>query len=72
VIARVIEGDVAVVTRHGVPVAAILPARDALRLLPFEYVMIGPLRALSDRFVERERRRASSGTMHGRWYQPER
>ncbi len=66
VIAAVMEGKVAVVTRHGVPVATILPARDAVRLLPMVYVMSGPLRVLSECFVERERRRARSDTMHGR------
>jgi prevent-host-death family protein len=71
VVAAVTEGEVAVITRYGVPVAVILPARDALRLLPIEYVMGGPLRALSVRLVERERRQASSALMHGRWYQPE-
>ncbi len=68
VIAGVVEGEVAVVTRNGVPVAAILPVDDAVRLLPPAYVMGGPLRELSARLEARSRARQESEVMHGRWH----
>jgi prevent-host-death family protein len=68
VIAAVVAGEVAIVTRYGVAVAAILPAADAVRLLPPAYVMGGGLEEISRRLADRERARQRSELMHGRWY----
>lgn len=71
VIAAVIEGEAAAVTRHGRPVALVLPLADAVLLLPPYIVMGGELGGLSRRFVERERHRLYSQLGHGRWYYAE-
>ncbi len=67
VIARVRAGELAVVSRHGSPVAVILPLREAIAWLPPEAVLEGEARTLAQRFARREFRRAIGRLTHGRW-----
>jgi prevent-host-death family protein len=67
VIREVAGGRIAVVTRHGKPVAVMVPLADAETLRPVE-IESEDLTTLRDRFAKRERRRWWSRILHGRWY----
>jgi antitoxin (DNA-binding transcriptional repressor) of toxin-antitoxin stability system len=68
VVRRVSLGGLAVITRHGLPMAMMVSIPDAVALLPSE-LMMGPQGAeLSRKYVERAERRLVSAQMHGRWY----
>jgi prevent-host-death family protein len=68
VLAEVMRGEVAVISRYGTPVAMILPLELAVSRLPEELVFSGDLRELAERFEERASRRHRSRLLHGRWY----
>ncbi len=67
VIDRVGRGEVAVVSKHGRPVALVLPIADEAKLRPaaLEEADFAPL---IERFAERALERRWSQLLHGRWY----
>jgi antitoxin (DNA-binding transcriptional repressor) of toxin-antitoxin stability system len=67
VIRRVGAGELAVISRHGRPVALMLAIGDPETLLPAE-VEPGLLAELAGAFVRRARWRRISELNHGRWY----
>ena len=68
VIERVGGGEVAVVSRHGRPLAVLMPLADCEGLSP---ATANPqqLAELAQRFERRRLRREWSALMHGRWWQ---
>jgi prevent-host-death family protein len=67
VVRGVVGGAVAVITKHGSPVAMIVPLADAPGLEPAE-IGAASLAGLRERFAAREKRRWWSRILHGRWY----
>ena len=67
VIARVVGGELVVVSKHGAPVAFVLPIEAAVALLPAEVTMSGAMRRLAEEFERRDLRRTLSRYAHGRW-----
>jgi prevent-host-death family protein len=67
VVHGVVGGEVAVITKHGSPVAMIVPFADAPGLKPAEIGAVS-LTRLRERFAARENRRWWSRILHGRWY----
>jgi prevent-host-death family protein len=67
VIARVVEGEAAVISRHGWPVGVLLPLENALNALAQE-VAPGELKELEELFAQRADRRRWSQLLHGRWW----
>jgi prevent-host-death family protein len=67
VVDRVRRGEVGVVTKHGRPVAMILPILDRETLVPaaVDEMALGPL---AERFADRENERRWWELLHGRWY----
>ena len=70
VVRGVIAGEIAVVSRHGRPVALVLPLDRAILELRYETTMTGPMRELLAAFERRDFQRAMSALMHGRWWTP--
>jgi prevent-host-death family protein len=70
VIRRVQEGEVAVVTRHHLPVAMLVPLADALELRPLDASDAQNLGALAARFRALDHKRHLDALYHGRWYGP--
>jgi prevent-host-death family protein len=68
VIRRVRRGEVAVITRHGLPAAVMLSIPDAVEMLPDRLMGGSDGAALSRKYIERWEERLSSARMHGRWY----
>ena len=67
VISEVIDdGAVLAITKHGLPVALVLPVTEAIRLLPASYVTSGDLGELSRRFAKRTDARRHSRAIRGR------
>jgi prevent-host-death family protein len=64
-IARVVEGEAAVISKHGRAVAVVLPFADGEKLLQRE-VAPADLKKLERVFENRARRRAWSELLHGR------
>jgi prevent-host-death family protein len=67
VIRDVAGGRIAVISRHGKPVAVIVPLADAEALRPVG-IEGDELTGMRERFANRERRRWWSRILHGRWY----
>jgi prevent-host-death family protein len=63
----VVEGEAAVISKHGRPVAVVLPFGDGEKVLQHQ-VAPAELKALEQVFEKRARRRASSELAHGRWW----
>lgn len=65
-VAAAVAGEAAVVTRHGRPVAMLVPIADRASLAP---AMPDPegLSALAEHYKRRSERRRWSELMHGRW-----
>jgi prevent-host-death family protein len=70
VVERVRDGEIAVVSRHGRPVAMILPIADALELRPVDASDAPTLGALAAKFRALEHKRHLDALYHGRWYGP--
>ena len=66
VVRRVEGGELAVVSRHGRPVAMILPIATALAWAPSELTSTGKGRELGAEFQRRDDRRFWSASLHGR------
>ena len=72
VVERVERGELAVVSRHGRPVAMIVQIEDALAWVPPGLVDSGEGRRLGAEFERRLDRRQMSALLHGRWQAHER
>ena len=67
VIGRVMRREAGIVSKHGRPVAMLLPILDRATLRPAA-VEDEDLAPLVERFAERENERRWSELLHGRWY----
>lgn len=69
VVGEVCEGRIAVVTRHGLPVAVVLSLEDAVTMLPSEVILSEDALELADSFERRRFRRKVSSLVHSRYWE---
>lgn len=68
VIAKVRDGEIAVISKHGRAVALVLPIVDESRLAARDPTTAVELPKLAEEFARRARARRDSEIAHGRWY----